>query len=465
MFSIDVRPLVRPCLKVCERQEHMGMLLPPFPTMDSVLPSAHRGRLLQTTLVCNFVGLCSRSLGRRPIVYSGVAFLKSTFATGGGVASTTRSNFCSKALRTMSLDVKSLPQLILLLIWTCLNTHAVVYKHSTFVKVLSSEDLIEQLLSSNSLVFAPGLSDVVRSSTPPAVAWFKSLPTNNKKVWGIYLLVLEKQDSRVKIYIGSGTSVSGGLSNRLGHYDQKRLLPRHVKTALDEGYTITHKGLLCSASIPSVSEVPMTRLFFVALEATFTFVFWALKSKTAYGYGFADMCPWDRDTLEHDGLGSHNPLSEAPAGDLALSAEQLETMAAEYAEKRAKDKRKRRAKQKIEDLDSFNAKNNKYHMDSYYRNPEASREAERRLATKNVELKKYYCEICDHASQTSKDLRNHNLSTRHLHNVATKHLPEDQKYFCEICNRNPGSCKALNRHKTTKMHLENAAAAAAEQQH
>jgi hypothetical protein len=40
-----------------------------------------------------------------------------------------------------------------------------------------------------------------------------------------------------------------------------------------------------------------------------------------YGYGFADMCPWDRDTLEYDGLGSHSPLWESPAGDLALSAE------------------------------------------------------------------------------------------------------------------------------------------------
>jgi len=29
MFSIDVRPLVRPCLKVCETQEQLGMLLPP----------------------------------------------------------------------------------------------------------------------------------------------------------------------------------------------------------------------------------------------------------------------------------------------------------------------------------------------------------------------------------------------------------------------------------------------------
>jgi hypothetical protein len=54
-------------------------------------------------------------------------------------AISTRSNFCSKTLRTMAQNVESLPQLIVLLIWTCLNTYAVSYEHSVFVKVLSSE--------------------------------------------------------------------------------------------------------------------------------------------------------------------------------------------------------------------------------------------------------------------------------------------------------------------------------------
>jgi hypothetical protein len=203
-------------------------------------------------------------------------------------------------------------------------------------------DFLGQLQSATLSVFAPGLLEVLQSSTPPTTAFFKSLPTDYKKVWRIYLLILEKQDSRTKIYISSGTSTTSDVSAHLSQYDKKQNLPVNVKIALDEGYTIVHKGLLCSAPIPSAGEVPIARLLFVPLEAVITFVFWAAKSKTADMFGFADMCPWDRDTLEYDGLCSHNPLSESPLGDFTLSAEQLETMAAEYSEKRRGDKHKRK---------------------------------------------------------------------------------------------------------------------------
>jgi len=176
------------------------------------------------------------------------------------------------------------------------------------------------------------------------------------------------------------------------------------------------------------------------------------------------MCPWDRDTLEYDGLCLHNPLSESPSGDFTLSAEQLEAQAAEYAEKRKNDKRKRKAERKKSDPVAYNAQNNQYRMDAYNRTPEASRQAENRLATKDVESKKYYCAVCDHAFQRNKDLRAHNSSKRHLFNVASQDIPEDQKYFCALCDRNPGSTYALKRHKAPKMHLENAVAAAAKQQ-
>jgi hypothetical protein len=229
------------------------------------------------------------------------------------------------------------------------------YKHSIFVKILSSEDFIEQLLSSTSLVFAPGLFEILQSSTPPTIAFFKSLPTNHTKQWAVYLLVLEKQSCRTKIYIGSGTSASSGVSLRFGQYEKQQLLPKYVEIDLKEGYSIVHKGLLCTTPIPSAAEVPITRLVFVALEAVFTFVFWALKCKTTFGFGFVDICPWDRDTLEYDSLCSHNPLSKSPSGDFSLSAEQLGAQAAEFAEKRRRDKRDRRAEHK-NDLVAYNAK-------------------------------------------------------------------------------------------------------------
>ena len=58
-------------------------------------------------------------------------------------------------------------------------------------------------------------------------------------------------------------------------------------------------------SYPSAVDVPVLRALFVALEAIFAFVFWAIKAKREYGHGLAHICPWDRGTLEYDGLCSH----------------------------------------------------------------------------------------------------------------------------------------------------------------
>ena len=47
----------------------------------------------------------------------------------------------------------------------------------------------------------------------------------------------------------------------------------YVAKALKYGYTIVHKLLLCSATIPSPAMVPSLRVLVTALDATFTFVF------------------------------------------------------------------------------------------------------------------------------------------------------------------------------------------------
>lgn len=76
---------------------------------------------------------------------------------------------------------------------------------------------MEQLLSSTSLASAPGLFEVLQASTPPTVSYFKSLPTDCKKLWAVYLLVLEKLSCRPKIYIGSGTDAKSGILQVVQH--------------------------------------------------------------------------------------------------------------------------------------------------------------------------------------------------------------------------------------------------------
>jgi len=62
---------------------------------------------------------------------------------------------------------------------------------------------------------------------------------------GCVALVLEKPGCKPKVYIGSGTSWSLGVVGRFKQYDDGFLLPVYVEKALDEGYEIVSKGLLC----------------------------------------------------------------------------------------------------------------------------------------------------------------------------------------------------------------------------
>jgi hypothetical protein len=180
----------------------------------------------------------------------------------------------------LTIPCSTLLQLVSLLLWTCLNTTPKGQANQAFATVLSSQVIIEELLSPTSLVFAPDLFDILQASTPPAVSYFKTLPTEFHKRWAVYPLVLEKPNYRPRIYVGSGTDARDGVSARLRRYDKGGLLGRFVTQALDEGYIIQHKGLLCWTSTPSADIVPILRLLFVALEATFTWVFWAVNCKT-----------------------------------------------------------------------------------------------------------------------------------------------------------------------------------------
>ena len=59
-------------------------------------------------------------------------------------------------------------------------------------------------------------------------------------------------------------------------------------------------------------------------------LWWFLQSKKKYGFG--NLCPWAQDSFDWNGLCSHKPLLEPVVGDLHLSSEQAEAMAAETAE-------------------------------------------------------------------------------------------------------------------------------------
>ena len=163
------------------------------------------------------------------------------------------------------------------------------------------------------------------------MSYLKSLPINGHKLW-LLRAVYSPQVCPSEIYIGSSTNTTNSVSARRRRgYDSGAAIPRYVQKSLD-GYVIVHKCHLCWTLLPSAAELPLLRHLFLALEAAFTFVLWAIYVKTGYGHGMTSMCRWAQ-SLHYDGLCSHNPLSEAPHGDCSLSAEQLESMAAGRAQK------------------------------------------------------------------------------------------------------------------------------------
>jgi hypothetical protein len=117
-------------------------------------------------------------------------------------------------------------------------------KNAIFDIVFPDASVIAELISSCSLVCCPGLFDILQASTAPTLSQLKSLLTDYHKRWKIYLILLEMSFCRPRVYIGSGTNTRDGVSNRLSQCGGFSSLPRYVAAAIQEGYTITHKGLL-----------------------------------------------------------------------------------------------------------------------------------------------------------------------------------------------------------------------------
>ncbi|OQO08999.1 hypothetical protein B0A48_05890 [Cryoendolithus antarcticus] len=201
------------------------------------------------------------------------------------------------------------------------------------IKIALEHAALEALFTASSLSFAPGILDVLQSATPPTIAWFKSLPTDVRRKFGIYLLVLEKPGAQPRIYVSSGTSVVG-VSGRWQQYDDGKWTPAYVQKALDSGYTIVHKGPLCWAPMPSLGKLYPARCLFLLLETIFTFIFWAMVSREK-SYGMPTICPWTLSDLPYDGCCNHSPLVECIHGEAeGLSAEQIKVKELEIQARR-----------------------------------------------------------------------------------------------------------------------------------
>ncbi|KAG5799933.1 hypothetical protein H9Q69_001027 [Fusarium xylarioides] len=361
------------------------------------------------------------------------------------------------------------------------NIFAPVVPRGTTCPTLKKRDTLVALLNLTELEFCDGFFDAVASPSPPSVDFFSNLPPETDVAWGIYAIVLVKEDEEFPlVYIGSGTNAVKGVTARLAHYDREYLLPRFVDDALKKGFSIVHKGLLTWSPIPPPELVPRQRLLFLAIEAALTFWFWAMKSYEK-DYHMGDYCPWPLESFTYHGLCSHSALLEGAVGRLDLTPEQLIAIAAELREKkREQSAYYRNAKYRLEALArdpvGLIERERKRNSDWYAKNREkVSAERKRRLlhdpepirAAKNASKRKikaaktHYCTVCGLSFQCPAKLSSHLDTPRHKGRAAKLAAGVVFAHRCDVCDFATDQKTALDKHLRGPLHAKRAAAAAA----
>lgn len=356
-----------------------------------------------------------------------------------------------------ALSATDILTFVCILTWNCLCDTPFMGKNVLFARFFTSLDMLTEIASAASLCFAPGLLDVVQAAAPPSITFFKSLPTDTFQRWAIYALVLEKDGCRPRLYIGSATNLTGGVRARLKQYDDGFLIPEYVQKSLDEGFVIEHKGLLCWISIPTASMAPIRRLLFFALEATFSFLFWAMKARLG-DYSMGHICLWGRFDMEYTGLCSHCCLNEAIIGDFDMTAEQLEAQAA--------DKEAERVALKAENATNWHHKQMEtnyadYMEDSLARvqksranNPGRDAKIQAARSQKAREEDTFPCTDCNLSYGKKQNLDIHLASERHRRKVNGEQL----EFYCDDCDLGYHNKSNLTRHNKSEKHKDNVAA-------
>ena len=357
---------------------------------------------------------------------------------------------------------ETIKDLVTSLLWDCLSKTSDQLKLPIYSSVLSSPIVIQKLFSKASIAFTPELGDVLQASIPPSTSFFKSLTNETHGRWGVYVLVLEKDSHQSKIYIESGTDSQRGLPSRFYSYEKGVLLPRHVAKAIKEGFNITHKGLLCWAPIPEAALTPITRVLFLAIEALFTFTFWAVKSNTEHGLGMVNISLWNWTTLPYDGLCSHSSLMELPQGDHGLSPEEPKAQALKRQVERQprlnNNVKRCREKAKKADPEGYAAKGRETARKRRDAHPDATKETIKRSIAKAVKEGRHYCPVCDHTFTKKAKLTTHLAGPKHAAKVALqKEGVKDPKLYCAVCNHEFTRKAHMDEHLAGKRHAAKAA--------
>lgn len=357
---------------------------------------------------------------------------------------------CTRNAFSMLYPAQDIHALILHITWLCITGSAWI--NPRFSALFPTYEHLAALLSGLGLQYRDDLFDTVQSATAPSISWFKSangdLPQS--KLWGIYVITLRK-GQHYKLYIGSGTGTARtGVRNRIQQHWDRKMEPRYLRQAKDDGYKQIHVGMLATCKVPTPGLVPTYRACMVAVEAALHYVFWPMHMQTQdMDYGFPDS-KWPRADFEYGGACGHNPLVEGPntdIDDLGLTAEQLEAIAAAALARRQEIKRVWDRKNRDENRAEYNASHRKWAR-AYQ--PKASAKVEAVRASKT-----HYCSPCERAFGSSTQLRKHEATDRHKAVVA-----DGCGLYCEPCDYQAKDRNVLRRHRSSALHHRRCAAAA-----
>jgi hypothetical protein len=385
----------------------------------------------------------------------------------------------------MGTPSQTLRELVDSYTWCTVNVDAPDwYICPIFKTCLGEEESFNQICSAIPLSFAPGLLDVLQSSSPPSLDFFRSLPPPplGEKVWAVYALLLEKAGYPAQLYIGSGTHSLSGVNIRFRDYDQGKNLPRFVQATLEQGYTISYRGLLCWAPLPSDSLIPSARVRFVAVEAVFTFIFFACF-ETKLDAIWAVFLPWKRETVDWLPLCSHTALMERPAGVFNMTEEQLKA----YNDERKRHHKERTVanatraieRRRANDLEGYLARNRRESQTWALRNKAKVLKTAAGVRARAIASKAHECKTCNISSQSRVALAQHLATKAHQEQLrianggsaksasgdalrsrrsAAKNKA-DKRFYCALCDKAFGTKGHLAKHNTAKKHLEKVAAA------
>lgn len=360
------------------------------------------------------------------------------------------------------------------------------YVCPVYKTVLGEDGKFTKICSETPLSFAPALFDVLQSPTPPSLDFFRTLPppSANDKIWAIYLILMEKPGEKARLYVGSGTNAQVGVRARMANYDKGKEVPRLVKAALDSGFTITHRGLLCWSPIPPEGLIPTARVRYLAVEAVFGFVFFA-SAETRLDGLWTSMLPWKREDVSWLPLCTHTSLMERPPGNLSMSEEELMAYNAArrlhvkqkmaIASKRAEDK------QRAQDLEAYMARKRQEKLAWTKNNPERVKEIGAGVRARAKASKKHECIVCSIPLQSKTALARHLKSKAHQEQVrlaaggapkpvsagtlTSQRFRERSKangnFICSPCNKIFGHKGHLDRHNLSAKHLAKVAKASA----